>query len=388
MPNRTSLLAVLAVGALALTACGGSKDAAAPAPSAAAGGVDLSAACPATVTVQTDWYPEAEHGHLYQMLGTGYTIDAKHKSISGPLMYKGKSTGINLKINAGGPAIGYQTVSTQMYQNKDITLGYVGTDEAIQDSKTLPTTAVMAELNDSPFMIMWDPAKYPSVTNLDQLGAALKADGGVVRYFSGSAYMKYLIGKGIFAKGSTDGSYDGTPAKFVAGKGKDAQQGFASAEPYIYQHQVKAWDKPVKYALLSSTGWSSYASSMAVRTKDLSSLSGCLTKLVPVMQQAEIDYLTNPAATNDLILKADKTYSKSWPYTLDVANYAVGAMKSNKIVSDGTAGFVGGFDQAKVESLIKIALPYFKATGTTNLSVTPADLFTNQFLDKSLKLGY
>jgi hypothetical protein len=63
-------------------------------------------------------------------------------------------------------------------------------------------------------------------------------------------------------------------------------------------------------------------------------------------------------------------------------------MKSNKIVSDGTAGFVGGFDQAKVESLIKIALPYFKATGTTNLSVTPADLFTNQFLDKSLKLGY
>jgi hypothetical protein len=125
-----------------------------------------------------------------------------------------------------------------------------------------------------------------------------------------------------------------------------------------------------------------------VRTADLSKLSPCLTKLVPVMQQAEVDYMTNPAATNNLILAADHAYSKSWPYTLSVANYAVGAMKANKIISDGTMGYVGGFDQTKVQNLINIALPIFKSSGTTNLSITPSNLCTNQFLDKSIKLGY
>jgi hypothetical protein len=389
MQQRITLVAGISAGMLALAACGGSSGGAAtPAPTAAAGGVDLAGVCPATVSVQTDWYPEAEHGHLYQLLGSDYTIDSKHKSITGPLMSGGKPTGINLEIKAGGPAIGYQNVSTQLYQNKDITLGYVGTDDAIQYSKTLPTTAVFAELNLSPFMIMWDPKKYPTVTDLPQLGAALKANGGVVRYFSGSAYMKYLISKGIFDKSITDGSYDGTPAKFVAGQGKDAQQGFASAEPYIYAHEVPAWDKEVKYALVSTTGWTSYSSSIAVRNDKLSSLSGCLTKLVPVMQQGLVDYMANPGPTNDLILKVDHAYSKSWPYTIDVANFAVTSMKQNKIVSDGGAAFVGSFDPARVDEMLKIAAPIFAKSGTANPEVKATDLYTNQFLSKTIKLGY
>jgi hypothetical protein len=387
MQQRITLLAGLTTALLALAACGGSEPAA-PAPSAAAGAVDLSGVCPATVSVQTDWYPEAEHGHLYAMLGSDYTIDSKHKSVTGPLMSNGKATGINLEVKAGGPAIGYQNVSTQLYQNKDITLGYVGTDDAIQYSKTLPTTAVLAQLNLSPFMIMWDPKTYPTVTDLPQLGAALKAEGGVVRYFSGSAYMKFLIGKGVFDKSVTDGSYDGTPAKFVAGQGKDAQQGFASAEPFIYANQVPAWNKEVKYALLSTTGWTSYASSISVRNDKLASLTPCLTKLVPVMQQGLVDFMKNPAPTNDLILKLDKAYSRSWPYTLDVADYAVTAMKQNKIVSDGGAANVGSFDPKRVDEMMKIAGPIFLKSATANPDVKATDLYTNQFLSKTIKLGY
>ncbi len=44
----------------------------------------LAGVCPATVVIQTDWNPEAEHGHLYQMLGAGYTVDKK--SVTGPLI--------------------------------------------------------------------------------------------------------------------------------------------------------------------------------------------------------------------------------------------------------------------------------------------------------------
>jgi hypothetical protein len=385
---RIALVALTTAAALALAACGGSAGTTTAAPSAAAGNVNLAGVCPATVSVQTDWYPEAEHGHLYALLGSDYTIDSKHKQVTGPLMANGKPTGVNLQIKAGGPAIGFQNVSTQLYQNKNITLGYVGTDDAIQYSKTLPTTAVFAELNLSPFMIMWDPSTYPSVTTLPQLGQALKAKGGVVRYFSGSAYMKYLVSTGVFDQKITDGSYDGTPAKFVAGQGKDAQQGFASAEPYIYAHQVPAWNRAVKYALLSTTGWTSYASSISVRNDKLASLRGCLAKLVPVMQQGLVDYLKNPAPTNELILTVDHAYSRSWPYTLDVANFAVGSMKQNKIVSDGGAAYVGSLDPVRVEEMLRIAGPIFAESSTAKPGLQATELYTNEFLSKSIALGY
>ncbi len=85
--------------------------------------------------------------------------------------------------------------------------------------------------------IMWDPKTYPDVDSIESLGKALEKDGGVVRYFNGAAYMTYLQQSGILPKKVLDGSYDGTPAKFVSAGGKDAQQGFATAEPYIYQNQ-------------------------------------------------------------------------------------------------------------------------------------------------------
>ena len=98
--------------ALTLSSCAGS--AAETAPSSAdmqIGSVDLSADCPSTVVIQTDWNPEAEHGHLYEMIKDNYTVDANTKAVTGPLMSDGEYTGVNLEIRAGGPAIGFQTVS-------------------------------------------------------------------------------------------------------------------------------------------------------------------------------------------------------------------------------------------------------------------------------------
>jgi hypothetical protein len=386
--QRIALFSVTTAGLLMLAGCAGSDPATAPAPGAAAGAVDLSADCPATVSVQTDWYPEAEHGHLYELLGPEPSIDARRKSVTGPLVSAGQATGINLQIKAGGPAVGYQNVSTQLYQNKDITLGYVGTDEAVQFSRTLPTTAVFAQLNLSPLMIMWDPKTYPEVKDLSQLGAALKARGGVVRYFSGSPYMSFIISKGIFDKSVTDGSYDGTPARFVAGRGKDAQQGFASAEPYIYSRQVPAWNKEVKYALLNTIGWSPYASAVSVRTDQLDSLRGCLTKLVPVLQQGLVDFMADPGPTSRLILELDQAYSKSWPYTVEVAQFAVESMKQNKIVSDGGAGHVGSFDPARMEQMVRIVSPIFAGSRTADPEVKATDLYTNEFQSTTVGLGY
>ncbi|MGZ4451521.1 MAG: ABC transporter substrate-binding protein [Nocardioides sp.] len=400
--RRTAAGAILGALALTATACGGSSDdgaadadtapSSSPAATSSASGpaVDLSAVCPATVVVQTDWNPEADHGHLYQMLGPNPSIDSNKKTVTGDLYAAGQPTGVKLEIRAGGPAIGYSTVSSQMYQDKSITLGYVSTDEAVQFSGKLPTTAVFAENDLSPMQIMWDPATYPDVTDIKSLGTALEKTGSVVRYFGGAAYMEYLTGAGILPKDVTDGSYDGTPAKFVADQGKAAQQGFATAEPYLYQNEIKAWGKPVKYQLIAGTGWSPYPETMSVRTDDLEKLSPCLQKLVPVMQQADVDYLADATATNDLIDKLVDSYNNGWTYDAKVGAFAVQQMKSLKIASDGADGYVGDVDTARVQKFMDLAVPIFEKSkdASVKAGLKPEDLFTNQFLDQKISLGY
>lgn len=388
--HRTARRSTLAGGAIvaavvALTACAGGGAADAPSSTSTAAAVDLSGVCPATVTIQTDWNPEADHGHLYQLLGPNPSIDANQKSVTGDLYSQGKPTGVKVSIRSGGPAIGYQTVSSQMYKDKDITLGYVTTDEAVQLSDSLPTTAVFAENDISPQMIMWDPKTYPDVKTVKDLGAALEKDGGVVRYFNGAAYMAYLQGAGILPESVTDGSYDGTPAKFVTAKGKDGQQGFATAEPYIYEHEVSAWGKPVKFQLVNDTGYPIYPESVSVRTGDLEKLTPCLKKLVPVLQQADVDYIHNPSETNKLIVQLVNSYNNGWVYDEQVADFGVSQMKKLKIASNGDNGYVGDFDESRVQKVIDITTPIFTKTGSApKAGLKATDLFTNEFLDKSI----
>lgn len=388
--HRTARRSILAGGAIvaavvALTACAGGGAADAPSSTSTAAAVDLSGVCPATVTIQTDWNPEADHGHLYQLLGPNPSIDANQKSVTGDLYSQGKPTGVKVSIRSGGPAIGYQTVSSQMYKDKDITLGYVTTDEAVQLSNSLPTTAVFAENDISPQMIMWDPKTYPDVKTVKDLGAALQKDGGVVRYFNGAAYMSYLQGAGILPESVTDGSYDGTPAKFVTAKGKDGQQGFATAEPYIYEHEVSAWGKPVKFQLVNDTGYPIYPESVSVRSGDLEKLTPCLKKLVPVLQQADVDYIHNPSETNKLIVQLVNSYNNGWVYDEQVADFGVSQMKKLKIASNGDNGYVGDFDESRVQKVIDITTPIFTKSGSApKAGLKATDLYTNEFLDKSI----
>ena len=373
---------VLVVGLAA--ACGSSgTSAASPAPIAAAGAVDLSTDCPATVVVQTDWNPEAEHGAQYALLGSEYTVDKKLKSVSGPLMSAGKPTGVNVEIRAGGPAIGFESVATQMYKDDKITLGYASTDEQIQSSKELPVKAVMAPLDINPQMIMWDPATYPEVKTIKDLGAT----GAVVRVFGGASYMEYLVDSGQVDRKNVDEGYDGTPANFVTARGKDAQQGFASAEPYIYQNEVKDWGKPVTFQLIHDAGWQVYAGAMSVRSADFDRLSPCLKKLVPVMQQAEVDFYSDPAATNTLILDLVEQYDTGWVYSQGVADFSVKQQKELKLVSNGSNSGVGDFDLDRVQKILDVMGPIAAKLGTPPVDgLKVEDLVTNEFLDPEIGL--
>jgi hypothetical protein len=213
---KRSILGISMVAALTLSACGGgdsSSDTTAPAGDApAAGAIDLTGVCPAKVILQTDWNPESEHGMLYQLIGPGYEVDTEKVAVRGDLVANGEKTGVQVEVRPGGPAVGYQQVTALLYQDPEIMLGFTSTDEAVSNSVEKPTKAVFAPFVKNPQIIMWDPATYPEAKTI----ADLKEPGVKVRYFDGAAYMDYFTANGILDKGQTDGTYDGTPASFVA----------------------------------------------------------------------------------------------------------------------------------------------------------------------------
>lgn len=381
--RRPATVAVSATALLVLAACSSSGSSeAAEERDLEVGAVDLSDVCPATVVMQTDWNPEAEHGHLYALLGEDYDVDTEMKAVRGPLMAGGEYAGVDVEIRSGGPAIGFQAVPSALYQDEDILLGYVKTDEAVQTSAETPTVSVMAPLEINPQIIMWDPETYPDVESIAELADA----GAVIRHFGDSAYMQYFIGAGIVPADQSDGSYDGTPAAFVAAGGADGQQGFASAEPYVYEHEVEDWGKPVAYQTLHDAGYEIYSGSMAARADRVEELSPCLEELVPVLQQATVDYFADPEPTNDLILELVEAYDNGWVYTAGVAEFAVETMAEEGLAGNGPDDTVGNFDEDRMARVFDIIKPLF--TEEMHIDV-PADLavddiYTNDFIDESI----
>jgi hypothetical protein len=113
--------------------------------------------------------------------------------VNGPLVAEGTDTGVRLEVRSGGPATGFELVSAQLYKDKSITLGQVNTDEAVRFSAKQPTMGVVAPMEISPFMIMWDPRSYPQFNAIADIGKT----NAKVFYFEGDTYMEYLIGSHI-----------------------------------------------------------------------------------------------------------------------------------------------------------------------------------------------
>ena len=349
-------------------------------PAAAGDRLSLKDVCPAKIVVQTDWFPESEYGVYYHLVGPNPKVDTNKKLVNGALVAEGTDTGVRIEVRSGGPATGFELVSAQLYKDKSITLGQVNTDEAVRFSGKQPTLAVAAPMEVSPFMIMWDPATYPQFTTIADIG---KSDAKVF-YFEGDTYMEYLIGSRILRRSQVDGSYDGAPANFVGQKGRIAQAGFATSEPYLYEHEVNGWKKPVRYALVNDTGYPFYPQTLSIRAADKDKLAPCLKKLVPIVQRAQVDFLKSPEKTDRFIVDIVRRYNTDWTYSDGLAAYAIDKMRQS-FVNNGPDSTLGNFDTARVHRIIDIVTPILIAQrAAPKQGLKPEDLFTNEFIDTSI----
>jgi hypothetical protein len=372
---------VIAAAALVATACSSGGDTVSGArPSASASGAaSLAGVCPATVVIQSNWWAQAEDGAIYHLLGGDLQVDKQHKRVTGSLVADGADTGVKLQIRSGGPANGFVPAASVLYTDPAVLLATADTDQIAQLAGTKPVKAVVAPLDRSPVVLMFDPAQH-SFRTISDIG---KTDTRVL-YFQGATYMDYLVGSGQLKKSQVDSGYAGTPDRWVASRGRIVQQGFLTNEPFAYENELPAWDKKVAWLLVADAGYPVYPETLTVRADKEQADAACLKRLVPMIQRSAGGYLADPVDTNALIVKLTQDYD-AYPYSAARAAYAAKVMKDNGIVGNGSDGTIGNFDLARVTKLLDIVRPVFaKAKTPLPAGLTADDLVTNAYIDGSV----
>lgn len=379
-------LGLVASFGLVAAACGGddsSEDTTAPDSTEGSG----EAVCPTNLVIQTDWWPESEHGGTYQLIGPGGESDPALFTYSGPIADKYKVGGIEtVEIRAGGDAIEFQPVVSVMQTDRDITLGYVNTDDVIQSSATVQVTGVAGTLEVNPQMLMWDPEQL-DIDPLDP--ASLGESGARISHFSGVTYIDWMIGKGYISADQSDPNYGGSPDQWIADGGNFIQQGFITNEVYKYENLIEWKDgapAPVEEMLIHNVGWQPYPAMYAVLSERLDELSPCLEVLVPMLQQAWVDYLNDPKPMGDALVDIAASYNNYWTITPEL-NDAAFALYDGElgIGSNGPDDTYGNFDMDRVQTLYDELLPVLE-----DLNIDIADgltvdkVVTNEFIDESI----
>ena len=156
--------------------------------SRAAPPASLKGVCPDTVVMQTNWWPEPDHGLMYQLIGPNGTIDTNKNTYSGPLGNDGRERRDPRWWPGDRLPDGDRPGCTQ---DDSILLGMGGTDEQIGTSADQPTIAVLAWYAKNPQIFFWGNPdwNFNSVADIGKNGATVLA-------FSARRYLDVLEGKG------------------------------------------------------------------------------------------------------------------------------------------------------------------------------------------------
>ncbi|NQW68725.1 MAG: ABC transporter substrate-binding protein, partial [Acidimicrobiaceae bacterium] len=159
----------------------------------------------------------------------------------------------------------------------------------------------------------------------------------------------------------------------------------ATSEPYRYE-TLESGAITTAFQLVHDAGWTSYPQNLAINRLRLDALRPCLTKLVPMMQQAQINFVASPDRTIATIGDVVTQLDTSWQQSPELAAYAIATMKSLGIVGNGTTPTFGDFESPRIDDFITRAIPILRGQGLEISDMTAADLATNEFINPAISL--
>jgi hypothetical protein len=337
----------------------------------------LAAACPERIVFQTSWFPEPEHGAAYQLAGPGGEVNAEE----GTYVSEIDGTGVELEIRAGGPFLGGQAVDSIMYQDDDVMFGMLDTDAAIATSTRTPTVAVVTTFDQPLDAFIYDPTVH-SIAAIDEIAAT---GAGVLSLEVNRPILEFFMAQDAITSDQPDYSYDGSTGRFVSEQGELILLGFATNEPYRFEHEVEEWMEPVEYLPLYEAGYEIYGSAWSVTPETLEDEADCLELFVPMVQQAQIDFLRDPGETNLQIIEIVEQLDSFWTLSEGHVEYVVDTIVDGGFVGDGSDGVFGNFDTDRVQRVIDELGPVLSAEGVDVAEdLTPEDLVSNAFIDESI----
>lgn len=343
----------------------------------AAGGEGALGACPATVVLQTNWFPEPEHSAAYALIDPAEaTTDPDAGIYSGPAI---ADPNITIEVRSGGPFIGFQQSTALLYSDDSIMLAMIDTDESVKLSADQPTKAVYTPLQINPQILLWDPERY----SFGEISDIAESDATVL-YFQGATYMDYLIAQGDVRADQVDGSFDGSVTRLVADE-PVVMQGYVTQEPYRLKVDFPDYGRDVDSFLIADSGYDIYPAAWSGKPEVVEAQSECLAQLVPAMQQAQIDYMNDPEPVNQAIADYLVEIDQFFQVTPELGAEIHRVMKDEGIVADGTDGVFGSFDAERMERMTTLLADIYAESGVEIADgLTAEDIYTNEFLDPSI----
>lgn len=353
---------------------------------------DLRDVCPNPLIIQKDWLMQPEHAAVMQLIGgigEGAGVAAQGR-YSGPL----GSTGIELVLLEGGAGIGMgdgETAYFTLYAGNSKArlkphLAFVSSATAMIFSERFPTTAVVAPLDVNPQVLLYDPATYPEgFADLEALIAlADKADAKIYVTSTAFGYAKFLVDAGVPEDLFVEG-YRGDLENFVSHGGTWLNQGLATSEAWNLENG-RGWQKPIAYSLLNNFGYDPYPSALAVASDKLEQLTPCLEHFVPLVQQAQVDYISNPVEINEAIIAFNEAglAASFWHTPRGMVESMLHVAIREGVVGNGHNDTLGDFDIERMERLLEAMRPNFDNRAKHNLQVS--DILSNQFIDPTIGL--
>jgi hypothetical protein len=125
----------------------------------------------------------------------------------------------------------------------------------------------------------------------------------------------------------------------------------------------------------------------SVAAERLEELGPCLERLVPLIQQAQVDYIADPVMVNELLTEYnDGDYGAGfWKTPLELNEAGAQILAEDELVGNGNNDTLGDFEMERVQTTID------NIAGTlddrANPEVAPEDIVTNAYIDESIGIS-
>lgn len=220
------------------------------------------------VTLALNWMPEIEHGGFYTALLNGHYKDA----------------GLNVEILPGGP----NAPVAQRVATKQVDFGVSSADRTLQARAAgANLVTLLAPLQHSPRCLMTHPES--NITSFDQIKDVTLA------MSESDPYSQFLKSK-LPLTNVRIVPYTGSIAQFLLDK-KMIIQGYTFSEPILAQ----AKGVTPKILTISDFGYDPYNSTLITHSDLLKEKPELVQKIIKATQKGWIDFLKDPAKTNDFI---------------------------------------------------------------------------------------